>query len=45
MSKDVAMGDEAALRIARTMLSRTPPIYVICPGRVFRTDTLTCASP
>jgi phenylalanyl-tRNA synthetase alpha chain len=20
------------------MLSRTPPIYVICPGRVFRTD-------
>ena len=23
---------------ARTMLSRTPPIYVICPGRVFRTD-------
>jgi len=25
---------------ARTMLSRTPPIYVICPGRVFRTDEL-----
>jgi len=23
---------------ARTMLSRTPPIYVVCPGRVFRTD-------
>jgi phenylalanyl-tRNA synthetase alpha chain len=23
---------------ARTMLSRTPPIHVICPGRVFRTD-------
>ena len=23
---------------ARTMLTRTPPIYVICPGRVFRTD-------
>jgi phenylalanyl-tRNA synthetase alpha chain len=23
---------------ARTMLSHTPPIYVICPGRVFRTD-------
>jgi phenylalanyl-tRNA synthetase alpha chain len=23
---------------ARTMLSRKPPIYVICPGRVFRTD-------
>ncbi|MGH3509926.1 MAG: phenylalanine--tRNA ligase subunit alpha [Nocardioidaceae bacterium] len=23
---------------ARTMLSRTPPIYVICPGRVFRSD-------
>ena len=23
---------------ARTMLERTPPIYVICPGRVFRTD-------
>jgi phenylalanyl-tRNA synthetase alpha chain len=23
---------------ARTMLRRTPPIYVICPGRVFRTD-------
>ncbi|MBA2464723.1 MAG: phenylalanine--tRNA ligase subunit alpha [Nocardioidaceae bacterium] len=25
---------------ARTMLSRIPPIYVICPGRVFRTDEL-----
>ncbi|MBA2554573.1 MAG: phenylalanine--tRNA ligase subunit alpha [Geodermatophilaceae bacterium] len=25
---------------ARTMLSRTPPIYVICPGRVYRTDEL-----
>jgi phenylalanyl-tRNA synthetase alpha chain len=25
---------------ARTMLTRTPPIYVICPGRVFRTDDL-----
>jgi len=23
---------------ARTMLSSTPPIYVVCPGRVFRTD-------
>ena len=23
---------------ARTMLTREPPIYVICPGRVFRTD-------
>jgi phenylalanyl-tRNA synthetase alpha chain len=23
---------------ARTMLQRPPPIYVICPGRVFRTD-------
>jgi phenylalanyl-tRNA synthetase alpha chain len=23
---------------ARTMLTRTPPIYVVCPGRVFRTD-------
>ena len=23
---------------ARTMLERTPPIYVVCPGRVFRTD-------
>jgi phenylalanyl-tRNA synthetase alpha chain len=23
---------------ARTMLTRQPPIYVICPGRVFRTD-------
>lgn len=23
---------------ARTMLSQTPPIYVVCPGRVFRTD-------
>jgi phenylalanyl-tRNA synthetase alpha chain len=22
----------------RTMLSRTPPIYIACPGRVFRTD-------
>jgi phenylalanyl-tRNA synthetase alpha chain len=25
---------------ARTMLSQDPPIYVICPGRVFRTDEL-----
>jgi phenylalanyl-tRNA synthetase alpha chain len=23
---------------ARTMLTRKPPIYVVCPGRVFRTD-------
>lgn len=25
---------------ARTMLHREPPIYVICPGRTFRTDEL-----
>ena len=25
---------------ARTMLTREPPIYVICPGRVYRTDEL-----
>ncbi len=25
---------------ARTMLTREPPIYVVCPGRVFRTDEL-----
>jgi phenylalanyl-tRNA synthetase alpha chain len=25
---------------ARTMLERTPPIYVVCPGKVFRTDDL-----
>ncbi len=25
---------------ARTMLSRQPPIYVVCPGRVYRTDEL-----
>jgi len=25
---------------ARTMLARTPPIYVVCPGRVYRTDEL-----
>lgn len=25
---------------ARTMLTRTPPIYIICPGKVFRTDEL-----
>jgi phenylalanyl-tRNA synthetase alpha chain len=24
----------------RTMLDREPPIYVVCPGRVFRTDEL-----
>lgn len=23
---------------ARTMITRQPPIYVVCPGRVFRTD-------
>jgi phenylalanyl-tRNA synthetase alpha chain len=25
---------------ARTMLTREPPIYVVCPGRVYRTDEL-----
>jgi phenylalanyl-tRNA synthetase alpha chain len=25
---------------ARAMLTRTPPIYVICPGRTYRTDEL-----
>ena len=25
---------------ARSMLSRTPPIYVVCPGRTYRTDEL-----
>jgi phenylalanyl-tRNA synthetase alpha chain len=25
---------------ARTMLSRKPPIYIVCPGKVFRTDEL-----
>ena len=25
---------------ARTMLTREPPIYVICPGRVYRTDEI-----
>jgi phenylalanyl-tRNA synthetase alpha chain len=25
---------------ARTMLTRTPPIYIVCPGRVYRTDEL-----
>jgi phenylalanyl-tRNA synthetase alpha chain len=25
---------------ARTMLTRQPPIYIACPGRVFRTDEL-----
>lgn len=25
---------------ARTMLEREPPIYIVCPGRVFRTDEL-----
>jgi phenylalanyl-tRNA synthetase alpha chain len=25
---------------ARTMLSRQPPIYVVCPGKVFRADEL-----
>ncbi|NHC14058.1 phenylalanine--tRNA ligase subunit alpha [Motilibacter deserti] len=25
---------------ARTMLERKPPIYVVCPGRTFRTDEL-----
>jgi phenylalanyl-tRNA synthetase alpha chain len=24
----------------RTMLQRTPPIYIVCPGKVFRTDEL-----
>jgi phenylalanyl-tRNA synthetase alpha chain len=24
----------------RTMLSRRPPIYIVCPGKVFRTDEL-----
>src|SRR5262244_2194981 len=25
---------------ARVMLERTPPIYIVCPGKVFRTDEL-----
>src|SRR5438067_13010807 len=25
---------------ARTMLARTPPIYIVCPGRTYRTDEL-----
>ncbi len=25
---------------ARTLLSRKPPVYVVCPGKVFRTDEL-----
>lgn len=25
---------------ARVMLERTPPIYIVCPGRVYRTDEL-----
>ena len=25
---------------ARTMLTREPPIYVVCPGRVYRTDEI-----
>ena len=25
---------------ARTLLARTPPIYVVCPGRTYRTDEL-----
>jgi phenylalanyl-tRNA synthetase alpha chain len=25
---------------ARTMLERTPPIHIVCPGRVYRTDEL-----
>jgi phenylalanyl-tRNA synthetase alpha chain len=25
---------------ARTMLARTPPIHIVCPGRVYRTDEL-----
>ncbi|MBF9127968.1 phenylalanine--tRNA ligase subunit alpha [Plantactinospora sp. S1510] len=25
---------------ARTMLARKPPIYIVCPGRVYRTDEL-----
>ena len=25
---------------ARTMLTRKPPIYIVCPGKVFRTDEL-----
>jgi phenylalanyl-tRNA synthetase alpha chain len=25
---------------ARTMLTQEPPIYIVCPGRVFRTDEL-----
>jgi phenylalanyl-tRNA synthetase alpha chain len=25
---------------ARTMLTRTPPIHIVCPGRVYRTDEI-----
>jgi phenylalanyl-tRNA synthetase alpha chain len=30
---------------ARAMLTRTPPIYVVCPGRVYRTDYFPFTEP
>ncbi|MFF2524377.1 phenylalanine--tRNA ligase subunit alpha [Streptomyces liangshanensis] len=43
-----ATGDESGVLLrthtspvqARTLLDREPPVYVVCPGRVYRTDEL-----
>ncbi len=37
---DVVLRTQTSPVQIRTMLERTPPIYVVCPGKVFRTDEL-----
>ncbi|HEY1180175.1 MAG TPA: phenylalanine--tRNA ligase subunit alpha [Phytomonospora sp.] len=40
VSKDLVLRTHTSPVQIRTMLDREPPIYVVCPGRVYRTDEL-----
>ncbi|MGH3715519.1 MAG: phenylalanine--tRNA ligase subunit alpha [Micromonosporaceae bacterium] len=39
-SSDLVLRTHTSPAQARVMLDREPPIYVVCPGRVYRTDEL-----
>ncbi|GIG70146.1 phenylalanine--tRNA ligase subunit alpha [Phytomonospora endophytica] len=40
VSKDLVLRTHTSPVQVRSMLDREPPIYVVCPGRVYRTDEL-----
>ncbi|GLZ75227.1 phenylalanine--tRNA ligase alpha subunit [Actinorhabdospora filicis] len=40
VSKDLVLRTHTSPVQIRTMLTKKPPIYVVCPGRVYRTDEL-----